>query len=79
MFNNPQANLGATMPHLQQTNLSPEVDVAMPYLWVATTLVEEKSMVPKSATSLLCRHSCSRSNRPAHSKLPTIQEEVNQP
>jgi ribosomal protein L2 len=29
--------------------------------------------------STSCQHLRSRSNRPAHSKLPTIQEEVNQP
>jgi hypothetical protein len=33
----------------------------------------------KSTASSSSRHSRSRSNRPAHSKLPTIQEEVNQP
>jgi hypothetical protein len=32
------------MPRLQQANPSPEADVAMAYLWVATALVEEKSM-----------------------------------
>jgi hypothetical protein len=51
----------------------------MAYIRVTTTLVEEKSAASKSATSTSSRHSRSRSNRPAHSKLPTIQEEVNQP
>jgi hypothetical protein len=51
----------------------------MAYLRVATALVEGKSVASRSATSTSSWHSCSRSNRPAHSKLPTIQEEVNQP
>jgi hypothetical protein len=51
----------------------------MAYLQVATALVEEKSVASKSMASTLIWHSRSRSNRPAHSKLPTIQEEVNQP
>jgi hypothetical protein len=41
--------------------------------------MEEKSTASKSVTSTSSRHSCRRSNRPTHSKLPTIQEEVNQP
>jgi hypothetical protein len=51
----------------------------MAHIRVATALVEEKSAASKSAASTSSWHSCSRSNRPAHSKLPTIQEEVNQP
>jgi hypothetical protein len=51
----------------------------MAYVRVATTLVEERSATSKSAASTSSRHSRSRSNRPAHSKLPTTQEEVNQP
>jgi hypothetical protein len=51
----------------------------MAYLRVATALVEERSAASKSAASTSNRHSRRRSNRPAHSKLPTIQEEVNQP
>jgi hypothetical protein len=51
----------------------------MAYVRVATALVEEWSATSKSAASTSSRHSRSRSNRPAHSKLPTIQEEVNQP
>jgi hypothetical protein len=51
----------------------------MAYVWVATALVEEKSVASKSAASTSSRHSHSRSNQPAHRRLPTIQEEVNQP
>jgi hypothetical protein len=51
----------------------------MAYVRVATSLVEERSTMSKSATSASTRHSRSRSNRPAHNKLPTIQKEVNQP
>jgi hypothetical protein len=51
----------------------------MAYVQVATTLVEEKGTTSHFATSTSSRYSRSRSNRPAHSKLPTIQEEVNQP
>jgi hypothetical protein len=51
----------------------------MAYVRVATALVEERSTTSKSAASTSSRHSHSRSNGPAHSKLPTIQEEVNQP
>jgi hypothetical protein len=51
----------------------------MAYLRVARALVEERSATSKSAASSSSRHWCSRSNRPAHSKLPIIQEEVNQP
>jgi hypothetical protein len=51
----------------------------MAYVRVATALVEERSTASKSAASTSSRHSHSRSNQPAHSKLPTIQEEVNQP
>jgi hypothetical protein len=50
----------------------------MAYIWVAIALVEEKSVVSKSAASTSSRHLRSWSNRPAHSRLPTIQEEVNQ-
>jgi hypothetical protein len=50
-FNNPLANLGAAMAHLQQANPSPEGEEAMAYLWVATALVEEKSAASKSAAS----------------------------
>jgi hypothetical protein len=73
-FNNPKANLGVAMARLQQANRTPEADAAMAYLRVATALVEERSAASSSS-----RHSRSRSNRPAHSKLPTIQEEVDQP
>jgi hypothetical protein len=48
----------------------------MTYVWVATALVEERSATFKSAASTSSRHSRSRSNRHAHSKLSTIQEEV---
>jgi hypothetical protein len=65
--------------HLQQANPSSEAEIAMAYIRVATALVEERSAASKSAASTLSRHSRSRSNRPAHIKLPTIQEEVNQP
>jgi hypothetical protein len=78
-FNNPQANLGVALARLQQANPSPEVEGAMAHVWVATALEEEKSVASKSAASTSSRHSCSRSNRPVHSRLPTIQEEVNQP
>jgi hypothetical protein len=44
-FNNPQANLGAALAHLQQADPSPEAEVAMAYVRVATALVEEKSAV----------------------------------
>jgi hypothetical protein len=75
-FNSPHANIGAAMARLQQANPSPEADAAMAYLWVATVLVEERSAASKSTTFSLSEHSRSRSNRLAHSKLPTIQEEV---
>jgi hypothetical protein len=78
-FNSPQANLGAPMACLYQANPSPEAEAAMAYLRVATALVEEKSMTSKSTTSSSSRHSLSQSNRPAHIKLPTIQEEVDRP
>jgi hypothetical protein len=71
-FNSPQANLGAALARLQQANPSPEVEAAMAHVRVATTLVEEKSAVSKSAASTSSRHSHSRSNQPAHSRLPTI-------
>jgi hypothetical protein len=71
--------LGAALARLQQANSSPEAEAAMAYVRVATALVEEKSATSKSAASTSSRHSRSRSNRPAHSRLPTIQEEVNQP
>jgi hypothetical protein len=51
----------------------------MTYVRVTTTLVEEGDATSKSVASISSWHSCSRSNRSAHSKLPTIQEEVNQP
>jgi hypothetical protein len=51
----------------------------MAYVRVAIALVEEKSAASKSAASTSSWYSRSRSNRHAHSRLPTIQEEVNQP
>jgi hypothetical protein len=78
-FNSPQTNLGAALARLQQANPSPEADAAMAYVQVATALVEERSAGPKSVASTSSRPSRSRSNQPAHSKLPTIQEEVNRP
>jgi hypothetical protein len=51
----------------------------MVYVRVTTALVEERSSALKLVASTSSWHSRSRSNRPAHSKLPTIQEEVNQP
>jgi hypothetical protein len=78
-FNSPQANLGAVLAHLQQDDPSPEADAAIAYVRVATALVEQRSTASKSAASTSSRHSRSRSNRPAHSRLPTIQDEVNQP
>jgi hypothetical protein len=51
----------------------------MAYVWVATALVEERSATSKLAASTSSRHLRNRSNRPTHKKLPTIQEEVNQP
>jgi hypothetical protein len=51
----------------------------MAYVRVTTALVEERSTASKSAASTSSRYSRSQSNRPVHSKLPTIQEEVNQP
>jgi hypothetical protein len=44
-FNRPQANLGAALARLQQAN------VAMAYVRVAMTLVEERSTTSKLATS----------------------------
>jgi hypothetical protein len=78
-FNSRQAKLGAALARLQQANPSPEVEAAMADVRVATALVEEESATSKSAASTSSRHSRSRSNQPAHSKLSTIQEEVNQP
>jgi hypothetical protein len=78
-FNSPQANLGAALARLQQANPSPEVEAAMAHVRIATALVEEKSAVSKSAASMSSRHSRIRSNQHAHCRLPTIQEEVNQP
>jgi hypothetical protein len=49
-FNSPQANLGVVLAHLQQADPSPEVEEAMAYVRVATTLVE-KSATSKSAAS----------------------------
>jgi hypothetical protein len=71
-FNSPQANLGAALPRLQQANPSPEANAAMAYLRVATALVERKSATSNLVASTSSRHSHSRSNRPTHSKLPTI-------
>jgi hypothetical protein len=51
----------------------------MAYVRVAIALVEERSAASKSVASTSSRHSRSRSNRPTHSKLPTVQEKVNQP
>jgi hypothetical protein len=78
-FNSPQANLGAALARHQQVDPSPEVEEAMAHIRVATSLVEEKSAASKSAASTSRRHSRSRSSQPAHSRLPTIEEEVNQP
>jgi hypothetical protein len=50
-FNRPQANLGAVLARLQQANPSPEANIAMAYVRVAMTLVEERSTTSKSATS----------------------------
>jgi hypothetical protein len=75
----PPGQPGCGVAHLQQANPSPEADTAMAYIRVTTALVEERSAASKSAASTLSRHSRSRSDRSAHSKLPTIQEEVNQP
>jgi hypothetical protein len=66
-FDSPQANLGAALACFQQANPSPEA-----YVRVATALLEEKWAASKSAASTSSRHSRSRSNRPAHSKLSTI-------
>jgi hypothetical protein len=77
-FNSPQANLGVALAHLQQANPSPEAKAAMAYVRIAIALVE-KSAASKSAASTSSRHSRSRSNWPAHNRLPTIQQEVNQP
>jgi hypothetical protein len=68
-----------TLARLQQPNPSLDANATMANIRVATALVEERSMASKSATSTSSRHSRNRSNRPAHSKIPTIQEEVNQP
>jgi hypothetical protein len=78
-FNSPQTNLGAVLARLQQANPSPEVEEAMAHVRIATALVEEKSAASKSVSSTSNRHSRSRSNQPADSRLPTIQEEVNKP
>jgi hypothetical protein len=51
----------------------------MAYVRVAIALVEEKSAASKLAASTSSRHSRSQSNQRAHSRLPTIQQEVNQP
>jgi hypothetical protein len=59
--------------------LRPRPTLPWPTSKIATTLVEERRMASKSVASTSSRQSRSRSNRPAHSKLPTIQEEVNQP
>jgi hypothetical protein len=76
-FNSPQANLGAALARLQQGDPSLEVEAAMAHVRVASALVEEKSAASKSAASTSSWHSRSRSSRPVHSRLPTIQEEVN--
>jgi hypothetical protein len=78
-FNSPQANLGAALARLHQANPSPEANTSMANVQVATALVEEGSAVSKSAASTSSQHSRSRSNRFAHIKLLTIQEEVNYP
>jgi hypothetical protein len=78
-FNSPQANLGVALARLEQANPSPEANAGMTYVRVVTTLVEETSAASKLAVSTSSWHSRSQSNRPGHSKLPTIQEEVNQP
>jgi hypothetical protein len=64
------------MARLLEANPSPEAKAAMAYLRVATTLVAEKSEASKFVASSSSRHSRNQSNPPAHSKLPTIQEEV---
>jgi hypothetical protein len=51
----------------------------MAYVRVAIALVEERRAASKSAASTSSWNSRNQSNQPAHSKLPTIQEEVNQP
>jgi hypothetical protein len=56
-LDSPQDNLGAAMAHLQHANPSPEADVAMAYLRVATAPVEEWSATSKSAASKSSRHS----------------------
>jgi hypothetical protein len=66
--------MGAALARLQQANPSPEVEAAMAHIWVTAALVEEKSAASKTAASTSNRHSRSRSNQPAHSRLPTIQE-----
>jgi hypothetical protein len=57
MFKNPQANLGAALARLQQANPSPEVEVAMAHVRVATALVEEKRTTSKLAASTSSQHS----------------------
>jgi hypothetical protein len=76
-FNSTRANLGPAMAHLQQAHPSPETEAALAYLWVATTLVEEKSVASKSAASPSSRHSHSRDTC-AQQTAPPIQEEVDQ-
>jgi hypothetical protein len=71
-FNSLQANLSVALARLKQADPSPEAKAAMAYVRVATALVEEKNAVSKSAASTSSGHSRSRSNRPAHSRLPTI-------
>jgi hypothetical protein len=78
-FNSPQANLGAALARLQQANPSPEAEAAISHVRATTALVEKKSAASKSAAATSSWHSCSRSNWPTHSKIPTIQEEVNKP
>jgi hypothetical protein len=76
-FNSLQANLGAALARLQQASPLHEVEAVVTLVRVSTTSVEEKSEMSKSAASTSSRHSRSRSNQFAHSRLPTIQEEVN--
>jgi hypothetical protein len=56
-FNSPLANLGAALARLLQADPSPEAEAAIAYVRVTTALVEEKSVVSKSAASTSSRHS----------------------
>jgi hypothetical protein len=55
-FNSLQANLGVVLARLQQANPSPEANIAMAYVRVATALVEERSATSKVAASTSSRH-----------------------